>query len=172
MTDAAASGQVLGTDAGRVKFDGNQALRELLWAMTAQAQRTLDFSSMQLEPHLLDDAGFVESVRQLVLRSRRTQIRLLILEPVPLAARGHRLLDLAYQLPSYIALRVPGQGHKDYREATFIADNVGFIHRPLADRPKGLADFNAANQARYLTQRFEEIWAAARPSPHLRSLVL
>ena len=71
MTDAAASGQVLGTDAGRVKFDGNQALRELLWAMTAQAQRTLDFSSMQLEPQLLDDAGFVESVRQLVLRSRR-----------------------------------------------------------------------------------------------------
>ena len=165
MTDAESSERVLGTDAGRVKFEGNAALRELLWAMTAQARRTIDFSSMQLEPNLLDDAGFVESVRQLVLRSRRTQIRLLVLEPVPLAARGHRLLDLAYQLPSFIALRVPGQGHKDYREATFIADNVGFVHRPLADRPNGIADFNAAISGRGAAQSAPAIARALTPPP-------
>lgn len=164
--------RTLGADPGRIRFDGNEALRELLRAMTAQARRTLDFSSLQLEPGLLDDAYFVESVRQLVLRSRRTQIRLLVIEPAALATRGHRLLDLAHQLPSFIALRVPGQHHKDYRESTLIADNVGFVHRPLAERPKGLADFSAPSQAQYLAQRFEEIWSAARPSPHLRSLVL
>lgn len=162
----------LGAASGRIRFDGNDELREVLHAMTAQARRTLDFSSLQLEPTLLDNAAYVESVRQLVLRSRRTRIRLLVLEPAALATRGHRLVDLAHQLPSFITLRVPGANHKDYREATLIADNVGFIHRPLAERPKGMADFNAPSQASYLTQRFDEIWAYAKPSPYLRALVL
>lgn len=172
MEEADDTARVLGTDAGRIRFDGNAPLRELIHAMTAQARRTLDFSSLQLEPALLDDATYVDSIRRLVLQSRRTRIRLLVLEPAALAARGHRLLDLAYQLPSFIALRVPGENHKDYREATLIADSVGFIHRPLAERPKGMADFSAPSQASFLTQRFDEIWAYARPSPHLRSLVL
>ena len=172
MAEAEDTDRLLGTDAGRLKFDGNALLQQLIRAMTSQARRTLDFSSLQLEPTLLDDAAYAESVRQLVLRSRRTRIRLLVLEPAALATRGHRLLDLAHQLPSFISLRVPGQNHKDFREATLIADNVGFIHRPLADRPKGLADFNAPSHAGYFTQRFDEIWAHAKPSPHLRSLVL
>ena len=170
MSDAVAP--ILGQDEGRIRFSSNEELKTLLWSMTRQTQRTLDFSTRHLEPALLDDAAYVEMVRQLVLRSSRTQIRLLVLDPAPLAARGHRLLELAYQLSSFISIRTPGQRHKDYDESTFIADRVGFIHRPLGDRPKGLADFNAPSHGAYFTQRFDEIWAYATPSAHLRKLVL
>jgi hypothetical protein len=146
--------------------------RALCAAMATECRRRLDIISRRLDPPVYDTAEFAEAVKQLAIRHSKARIRILVMDPEPIIRQGHRLLDLAGKLPSFIELRVPSPENQNHNEAFMIADGVGYIHRPRADRYDGKANFHHPAVARELTRRFDELWQSAQLDPNLRKMVL
>lgn len=162
----------LGASRGELALDDSEKLGLTLCAMAAQSRHSLDLVSRHLDPTLLNTAEFAEAVKRLVLGNQRARVRLLVLDPAPLVTHGHRLVELAQNLSSYITLRVPAPVHRQFNEAWLVADGKGYVYRRFSDRWEATADFHAPPQCRQYTQRFDEMWNRAAPDPHLRRLHL
>ncbi|MGE0383849.1 MAG: acyltransferase [Gammaproteobacteria bacterium] len=146
--------------------------REVAIALCGQARRTLDLSSRHLDPLVYDTLEFVAAAKAFALRSRFSRLRIIVMDPATPVARGHRLIALAQALSSFVELRVPGHDYRDFNEAMLIADDQGYIHRPLADRYEGTADFHEPTGAGELRRRFDRVWDAGEPDPNFRRLSL
>jgi len=147
-------------------------LREVLLALARQARRTLDIVTRHLDPPLLDRDDFVDAVKTVALGSKYAEIRILVLDPGPVVARGHRLIQLAQRLSSFIHVRAPSPEHKEFNEAWLVADKRAYAHRRFSDRFEATVNFNDPRLAAQLCNRFEEIWQRANPDPNLRRLHL
>lgn len=166
------SSSVLGETAGTHRVDGAEDNRAATLAMIRQCTRLLDIASRQLDPIIYDNAEVLEAVKALALRSRYTEIRIVVLDPGPVLARGHRLIELARALSSFMQIRVPGEDHRDFNEALLIADRTGYIHRQMADRFAGSVDFHDPRTAADLLRRFDALWDTGEPDPNFRRLHL
>lgn len=170
MSDAPT--QILGEDKTLIDLDSSEQVQSLTLSMASQCRRTLDICGRQLDPMLYDHPDFAAAVRRLAIGSRYARVRLLVLMPEMLYARGHQLLLLAQQLPTFISVRVPATEDGEFNESMFIADETGFAHRPLSDRYHGTASFNDRGQARELTRRFDVLWERADVDQNFRRLNL
>lgn len=164
--------RILGHSAGKLRVDSIGSNHEVTVAMVRQCRRLLDIASRNLDPAVYDQADVIEAIKALALRSRNTEIRVLVLDPGPVVAQGHRLIQLAHALSSYIRIRVPGDAHRDFNEAMLIADRTGYIHRSMSDRYEGGADFHDPATATDLLRRFDELWEHGQPDPNFRRLHL
>ena len=161
MTDETTD-YILGRSSEKIRVDSSSQLAELSLAMTKQSQRLLDICSRHLDPLVYDNESFRDAVKDLALRSSYSQIRIIVLDPESLVSRGHRLIQLAQQLSSFVQIRRPGPDHRDFNEAMLIADETGFIHRLMSDRYEGAASFNATPEAREFKKTFDAIWDRGR----------
>lgn len=140
--------------------------------MTQQARLYIDIISRELDPLVYDTPEFVDSLRRLILENRRSRVRILICDPGTVVRRGHRLLDVAQALSSFIELRKPGPEHKTWNGSLFVADETAYVQRFSAERFEGVANFNDKRHARILTQEFEEMWEKSSPDPNFRRISL
>ncbi len=163
---------VLGETAESFRIESSEELRRASLRMVEQCRRQLDLVSRHLDPAVYDSAEFQDALKRLALRGRRSQIRIVILDPQPLVSEGHRVLDLAQHLSSFVQLRTPAEEHRHFNEAFLIADSMGVIYRKLSDRFDGTVNFNDRSAALELRRRFEEIWDKAQPDPNFRRLVM
>ncbi|MBT8446932.1 MAG: acyltransferase [Gammaproteobacteria bacterium] len=162
----------LGASSNEMEFDTSDEHRTVAVAMVSQARRTVDIASRHLDPALYDNAAFHDAVKALALSGPHCRIRMLISDPGPLLSRGHRLLDLARQLTSYISLRQPGREHRQFNEGWLLVDNIGYVRRKFADRFEGVCDFANARVTSELGDRFDEMWERGQEIPGLRRLHL
>lgn len=165
-----ASERLLGTTDEPLEIARSDDLREVALSLATQARRTVDIVSRHFDPALFDNEAFYAALRDLLVDSRRAQVRVLLLDPAPLSSRGHRLIELSQRLSSFMAIRVPGQEHKEFNEAWLVADNTGYFHRRFSDRYEATTNFADRRLSTHLTNRFEEIWQRAQPDPNLRRL--
>jgi hypothetical protein len=86
--------------------------------------------------------------------------------------RGHRLIDLAQRLSSKIEIRKPIAEYADINRTFFVADEAGYVSRPLAERYEGVANFSDRLSARNLVNTFNEVWERSQQDPQLRRLHL
>ena len=140
--------------------------------MASQAGRSIEIVSRALDPVIFGAPDFVEAVKRMVLKSQYTRVRILVHEPLLIVQRGHRLLDLAFNLTSFFDLRVPGREHADYNESFAVFDTAGYIHRLDGERYEGKLNFNDQRTSRLLLHQFEEIWEKARQDPNLKRALL
>lgn len=140
--------------------------------MVRQARRDLIILSRALDVSVYDDAEFADAVKELVLSSRQSRVRILVRDIAKIVSRGHRLLDLCRRLPSYIQIRVPAKEHQSYNSAFLISDHVGTVFRVYADRYDGSANFNDPGTAEDLVKLFEDMWEPAEVPSDLRQLSL
>jgi len=140
--------------------------------MAKQAERSIDIIDRELDPAVYNNPEFAEAVKQLLLKNRYSSVRVLAHEPLIIVRRGHRLVDLAMQLTSFMEIRVPNYEHADFNESLFIADTAGYIQRTNAERYEGKLNFNDKRIARILAQQFDEMWGRSRPDPNFRRALL
>jgi phosphatidylserine/phosphatidylglycerophosphate/cardiolipin synthase-like enzyme len=164
--------RVLGTTDEEFELERSEEVRATLLALTQQARHSIDIVSRHLDPGLYDNEEFGAALRQLVVNSRRSQVRILLLDSVPVVTLGNRLVELAQRLSSYVSIRVPAPEHKEFNEAWLVADATGFLHRRFSDRFESTANFADRRQAAALTNRFDEIWQRAQAAGNLRRLHL
>jgi hypothetical protein len=136
--------------------------------MVKQGKRTLDIISRELDPALYNTAEFTEAVKQLVLKSRNTKVRILVHEPLRIAKRGHRLVDLAMQLSSFMEIRVPDREYADFNEAILVVDSTGYIHRINGDRYETKLNFNDGRTSRILTRQFDDMWERSKTDQNFK----
>jgi len=138
--------------------------------MVQQCRNTIEIISHNLNPAIYDTVDFVEATKHMILNNRHAKVRILAFETQAIIRRGHRLVDLAMDLSSFIEFRTPGQEFRSFNEALFIADSTGYIHRFSAERFEGTVNFNDHRVSKYLRQHFEEMWDKSTTDMNFRRL--
>ncbi len=162
--------KTLGSNSGLMELITSEENREIALALVSQAAVSVDIVSRHLDPPIYDQTPFIEAVKRLVLDHRMARVRMLVRDTQPILSGGHRLVNLATRLSSFLEIRIPAEPHQDFNQAFLIVDGTGFIHRELADRYEGIADFANRGQASDLQRKFEEMWSIATPDPNLRQM--
>jgi len=155
-----------------VPIDSVEHHREAAMRMVQQARFNVEIVSRLLDPPVYDTAEFVDAVTKLILGRRAARIRILIFDPLTVVQRGHRLVDLAGNLSSFIEMRKPGIEHSNFNGSLLMADAKGYILRESAERYEGTVNFHDRTVSKNLLEAFEEMWARATADPNLRRMIL
>lgn len=160
----------LGQPSGTIALSLREQHSAALAQMAAQATRTLDIFSYNLDATVFDTVAFIDAVKQLAIGSNNSRVRILIQEPRDLILRGHRIIELARRVSSRIHLHRAAMDDRKRADSFFIADQTGLIRRAYPERYEGTADFNAAGEARSYLKFFEEAWERSEPEAEFRRL--
>ena len=163
---------ILGETDDVVQLETREDNRIVTQQMTEQGIRSIDIISRNLDPAIYNNAEFVEAAKQLVLKSKNNRIRILTNEPHVIIKRGHRLIDLALELTTYIDIKVPAPEHAQMDEQLLVLDETGYVYRQFSDRYEGRFNFNDKRSSRLLIHEFDEIWEKARPDPNFKRALL
>jgi hypothetical protein len=155
-----------------VEVDTSDAVRAASLALIAQASRELVLMSRHLDAVLYDNAEFSSALRDFVLQHHRARVRVLVKEPDAARREGHRLVNLAQQLSSFIAIRVPSNEFHAFNAAFLVADGIGAVHRSMADRYEATVTFGDRQVAGDLLRHFDAMWDSAHGDPGLRRMHL
>jgi H2-forming N5,N10-methylenetetrahydromethanopterin dehydrogenase-like enzyme len=136
--------------------------------LVKQTRQKLAIISQELDPNVYDQADFVEAMRQLAVNNRFVEIRIIVFEPELIVRKGHKLLDLAGKISSFIEMRKVSSKYKSFNESVLIADDVGYLYRESTERYKGKVNFNSRRESKHLLDVFNEMWETAKPDPNLR----
>ncbi len=166
------TGPMLAQTAGPRRLSTRDQIQEAGIRMAWQARRELLLLSRNLEPDLYDQPGFLDAVRRLAVARPRLPIRILLFEPRTPVMGGHRLIELARQLTSRIAIRSVGDDLQDQFEGLLIVDDCGYILRRNAAGAGAIADYNHPAEARRLRTDFDHIWDHSHADTELRRLHL
>ena len=146
--------------------DNAEAALELI----KQCKQKLAIISHELDPLVYDQADLVEAMRQLALKSRNVEIRILVFEPEQIVRKGHKLVDLAGKVSSFIEMRKIATEYKSFNEALLVADNSGYLYRESTERYKGKVNFNGKRESKHLLDAFNTMWESAKPDANLRRM--
>ncbi|HIF51439.1 MAG TPA: hypothetical protein EYQ42_07945 [Thiotrichaceae bacterium] len=138
--------------------------------MVKQCKQKLDIISQELDPNVYDQADFLEILRKLAINSRHVEIRIIVFQPQLIVSRGHKLIDLAGKVSSYIEIRKASTQYISFNESVLIADEVGYIYRESTERYRGKVNFNARRESKHLLDVFDSMWETAKPDPNLRRM--
>ena len=103
---------------------------------------------------------------------RLSEVRLLIHDDKPLVKRRHTLVELMRRLPSRMELRLVNEDYPVEDQPFIIADREGVVYRHDFYKPEGFAKFSDGGRVKLLSENFQRMWDAARPSLELRELPL
>lgn len=136
--------------------------------MVSQCRRTVHIISRNLDPAVYDVPEFCGTLLRVLLENRRMKVLVLVHDALSLVRHGHRLLDVAFKLSSFVEIRKPGPDHKDYDGGLFVADGKGYVTRRTGERYVGQANFSDARESTLLIEEFHEMWQKSTVDPNLR----
>jgi hypothetical protein len=155
---------------GALALKARAAIRDACLCLAQGARRELLIFSRDLDPDLYDQSPFLAELQRIALATTHQPVRALVREPRVPAMAGHRLVELARQLSSRIAIRRVGDDFRDRLDAFLIVDARGYCLRRLADQPEAVVEYAAPAQARRLRAEYEEIWERSDADIELRRL--
>ena len=162
----------LGIDDDEVQISTSEEHQLGASLMAQQCKRDISIISRELDPRVYDVVEFVDSVKTTLLAHRRSRVRIIVFEPQLITSRGHLLVDLAVNLPSYIELRKASSDYKSFNESLFVADKTGYVYCNSAERFDGSLNFNDRHKSKILMDVFEDMWNRSTPDPNLRRISL
>ena len=109
-------------------------------------------------------------MRNFIVNHSRCKVRIIVFDPGTIVTHGHRLLDYAGDLSSFVEIRKAGDEFREYNGALFIADDIAYVHRNHAERYEGLANFNDRREAHFLLKQFNRMWDTAVQDSNLRRM--
>ncbi|WP_050756062.1 DUF7931 domain-containing protein [Nitrococcus mobilis] len=140
--------------------------------LTMNARRELHLYSPDLEPHLYDYPPFLSALRALAVSGGRARVHILVRDSTPAVSRGHRLIELARQLTSFIEIRRLAEDTRERLDAFLVVDRRAVVHRLYWMSYQGMASPDDPVLARALVKEFEALWETASSDPELRRLHL
>lgn len=162
----------LGMEERLQRFSDSQAASSHLLALARQAQRNLCILSDELEPWLYDQTVTTHAFRDFLLRSRKTQLRILLRDSSRIVQDGHQLIELARRLPSNCKIRKINPDRSCSDEGFLIADDRGLLVYPDAFQPQGYSLYNDPGRTRQYQALFDQAWDYSLYDSNLRSMPL
>jgi len=161
---------VLGESRELALVDSSAANRNATLSMVTQARRTIDIVTRDFDRPIFDDRKVSEAIRSFAVHSGRGRIRVLVRDPATAILRGHRLINNAQRLSTFIELRKLGHEHRNFNTALVIVDRLGTIIRKFGDRYEGEVSFNNPVEARDWTRVVDDMWTSSVTDPNFRSI--
>lgn len=156
----------------RIELTSAVDCRDAALELVKTTHRTLALFTRDLEPAIFGTVEFATALQRLALRSRFTHIRIVVIDPARAIRDGHRVVELARRLTSFIEFRRPCPDHASLLDTFMVTDESGVLYRPDAGRYEGFADTNDPLEARRYLRQFAEIWSQAEPEQEFRRLGL
>ena len=153
-----------------IEIEDGATLNDLSLRMAQQGSRFVDIVSRHLDPPVYDTDDFALALKRLALSSKRARIRIMVIDARPLITSGHRLIELASRLPSFIEIRAPGRQHRGFNEALLLVDNTGYIQRQFSDHFAGQANFSDRRVGASMRERINDMWERGVPETRFRRL--
>lgn len=166
------TGCILGETGGDFTLGSRDDNRQAAALLAAQARRQIELFTPDLEPALYDQSPFLDALSQLCLGSPRARIRVLAKDFERTIKDGHRLVELARRLSSYMELRKVHTDYQENNESFLLVDDYGLLHRRHAARFDGSFSCKAPLEVRRLRAFFDEVWDRSEPQADLRRLHL
>lgn len=166
------TGCLLGETAGDYALGSRDDNRQAAALLAGQARRQIELFSPDLEPMLYDQTPFIEALTQLCLSSPRARVRVLAKNFDRAVKDGHRLVELARRLSSYVELRKVHSDYQENNETFLLVDDYGRLHRRHSPRFEGSFSCKAPLEVRRLRAFFDEVWERSEPVADLRRLHL
>jgi len=149
----------------RIAENRNAAL-----AIAQQSSRTLHIVSYDLDPVIYNHADFIAAVRRIAISSKHSKISILIKDTHKVINQGHRLIELARQLSSFIEIRKINPRARETNAAYLIGDETALVYRKFDRRYEGFVNFNDRGKCRQTLSDFKNAWGKSQPDPELRRL--
>ena len=162
----------LGIGSQEVVFDTRGEISDLVAALAGQATRRLLLYTHDLEPLIFHQQPFLDAVRAMVRGHRDSHLLVLLQDGRSAVQNSNRLIELSRRLSSRIQIRQPQSEYRDFAKTFLLADNSGYLQRPLYSRYEGTASFNNPGTNRRLQQYFMRVWEHSEPDTELRRLHL
>jgi len=162
----------LGRDHPPLEVGTSVALADACIDLFGNATREIVIMSRDLDPMVFDSLETSDALKRFLLSSRRARLRILVKDPESVARRGHRVVDLAQRLTSFVQIRVPAPEFRGQNSAFVIVDGTGVVFRDHASRFEGTVSFNDRHLARELLHQFDEMWETSLSARSLRRMSL
>ncbi|MGD2055876.1 MAG: acyltransferase [Gammaproteobacteria bacterium] len=162
----------LGIDTPRLDLHNRDEMARVAHALARQARHALLLYTRDLDPPIYDQLAFLDAVRHLVRSDRQTPIRILLRDSRRVIQCGHRLVELALRLRSFIEFRRPNADYPVPIETFLLADHCGYLRRPNTCRYAGTASFNDSARVAEWRNRFLQVWERSEPDAEIRRLYL
>lgn len=172
FSDRPDTGCTLGETVGDYALGSRDDNRQAAALLAGQAQRRIELFTPDLEPALYDQTPFLDALARLCLASPRARVRVLAKDFERTVKDGHRLVELARRLSSYVELRKVHADYQENNETFLLADDYGLLHRRHAPRLEGTFSCKAPLEVRRLRAFFDEVWGRSEPEAGLRRLHL
>jgi hypothetical protein len=128
----------------------------------ANAQRLLSIYSLDLEPQVYEQPGFIDLVKRFLLSHSFAKIRLLTHRPVPYTS-PHKLAAMRRRLSGHIEIRTVNTQFAARTSGMLIADSRAIVYRAQVTSWEGVAGFEQPPIAKLYLQEFDEMWLASVP---------
>jgi len=140
-------------------------------AMAAQCRHKVNIFTQDFDSTFLDNDLFSSAISAFVVEnSRAAGVKILVQRPENAIRQGHRLVELARKLSSFIEIRRPASQHAAIADAFLTFDNSSYLYRELGDRPEGKGCYQDSLRTLELERKFDEIWAMSEPESEFRRL--
>ncbi len=153
-----------------IKVTTREENAEAALELVKQTKQKLAIISHELDPLVYDQLDFLDALRKLVTNNRYVDVRIIVFEPELIVRKGHKLLDLAGKVSSFIEMRKVSSKYKSFNESVLIADEIGYLYRESIERYKGKVNFNSKRESKHLLDVFDNMWETAKPDPNLRRM--
>lgn len=140
--------------------------------LTGQAQHTLLLHTRDLEAPVYDHQEVIDALAGLASRNRQARIWILVQNGRSAIQHGHRLIELARRLNTFIQFRRPGPDDRGFPATFLLADDSGYIYRSNASRFEGTANLHDPGKLTGWRKYFMEVWERGEPDPELKRLHL
>jgi hypothetical protein len=144
--------------------------RDAACALARGARLQLNILSYAFEREIYGHPDFVQAVQKLATQHARAKVRILIHSPEWASRSGHRLVELARRLSSFIELRELNEQDRHLTSEVLIADDKALLYRESPDTLQARYLPDDPRQASQWLRRFEGLWAGGEIVQGLRRL--
>jgi hypothetical protein len=144
--------------------------RDAACELARSARLHLNILSYAFEREIYGHPDFVRAVQALATHHRMARVRILIHSPEWASRSGHRMVELARRLSSFIELREMNEQDKQLTSEVLIADERALLFRESPDDLIARYLPEAPQEARPWLRRFEGLWAGGELVQGLRQL--
>jgi hypothetical protein len=160
------------TDDNLIRFDSREQAARLALELIQNARREICFFGPQIDPALLDNSEVIEAISAFCRHSRRTQVRIVVIDTQKNVVNSHQILPLAQRLTSSISIHIADRKHHDLRQQFLLVDGTAYLFCPSAEGYRGRIEKYAPAVVKEMQQEFEEIWNLSKPDRNTRRLHL
>lgn len=135
-------------------------------------RRWVDILSAELDPSVYNTAALADALRQIAVTASKPRIRILLESSKLLVRHKHRLLALARQLPTAIAIRELAPEAELPETVWMMVDGRGALWRRRSEGYRGGWHPDNPGACRLWLREFNALWDYSVESPEVKVLPL